>query len=71
MVFIYISPGAVLELLPTMNIFENSTMQRSLCVRLVDFGAGLERMIHLNIMFEFNSSVMYSQMSEYILSIAF
>ena len=43
--------GAILTTEDTSDIRENSTMTRSLCVRLVSFGAGLEREVNITLTF--------------------
>lgn len=51
MQILFLFLGVLLEKLPTTNIFENSTMNRSLCVRLIDIGEGLQRSVHVSVMF--------------------
>ncbi len=50
-----LNTGAMLEIIPANNIFENSTLSRELCVRLINYFSGLQRSIHINIVFVENS----------------
>ena len=44
-------PGVSLEILPAMNVSEDSMMNSQLCVQLSDVGDGLERSVHVNFKF--------------------